>query len=396
MNPILARRLVAVGVALATGGAVLAANVSRIVQGPVSASVTGGHGPAALGEVRRELVELQLGQKNLDPDVARSALGSVPLASDPLTLLAAAGFEKDPRGASGKEAALLTEALRRDPRSRPARILMLRTAAANNDLRGAFEQLDVLSRLSPGLVNQAMASLGGLINTPQRMDQALDALKGHPNLYSPFVSGLVGKNHSREVIAKLGQGLPANVLAQNDIRGSVVGQLIDVQEFALARAIWQRGNPAKPDGLVFSPDFSDHSTSPPFNWELLETNAGSAVFGKGRGLDVVYYDRTPGRLARQIVTLSPGNYQLAAQFALVSGSADNVRLQVTCVGAAQPLVDLPLFSAKPGAAKSAAGFVVPAQGCEGQELAIVGVAAERQSETEVTVQRVDVVRSAGK
>lgn len=394
MNPIMARRLTAVGVAAAMATAVLAANVARVAEAPISAQAFGSHGPAALGDVRRQLVELQLGKKDIDISAAARALASMPLASDPFVLLAAGDLAKDPRGSGGREAALLKEALRRDPRSRTARILILRNMAANGDLRGAFEQLDVLSRLSPGLVNQAMASLGGLINTPQRMVQALAALTGHRSLYGPFVTGLVGKNHPREVIARLGQGLPADVLAQPDIRGSVVGQLVDVQEFALARSIWQRGNAAASTGLVFSPDFADHRTAPPFNWQMLETTSGSAAFGKERGLAVVYYDRSPGRLARQVITLAPGRYTLSVDFALVSGSSDNIRLQVSCFGAPQLLADLPLFSPKPGLTKSTLSFAVPAQGCSGQELSIGGVATARRSETEVDLQRVDIVRSA--
>jgi hypothetical protein len=394
MNPILARRLSAAGVAAAMAVAVIAANAARVAEAPISAKASGGPGPAALGEVRSQLIGLQLGQKNFDEAAARRALASVPLASEPFALLAARYLADNPRGSSGREAALLSEALRRDPRSRTARILLLRNMAAKGDLPGAFAQLDVLSRLSPGLVNQAMASLGGLINTPQRMDQALAALIGHRNLYGPFVSALVGKNHPREVIARLGQGLPADVLSQPDLRRSVVGQLVDVQEFALARSIWQRGGAAQSAGPVFSPDFADHRAAPPFNWQMLETTSGSAAFGKERGLSVVYYDRSPGRLARQIVTLAPGRYLLSVDFALVSGSAANVRLQISCFGASQLLAELPLFTPKPGRSKAAVSFEVPAQACIGQELSIAGVSTEQQSETEVDLQRIDITRSA--
>lgn len=384
------RRLLAVGAAAVLSASVFAANVVQVVEGPVSAQVPSGWGPAALGKVRRQLIGLQLGQKEIDAASARRALVSVPLASEPFALLAAQGLEINPRGQNGREAALLTEALRRDPRLRAARILMLRNLAANGDLRGAFAQLDVLSRLSPGLVNQAMDSIGGLINTPQRMGQALEALSGHQILYQPFVSGLVGKNKPREVVVRMAQGLPPAILANPAIRASVVAQLVDVQEFPLARSIWQRGNKAGSASLVFSPDFADHGTAPPFNWQMLDSQAGAAAFGKDRGLAVVYYDRTPGRLARQILTLPPGRYQLAVDFKLLSGSADNVRLQIACYGADQPMADLPLFAAKPGLTRRSASFSVPAANCSGQELSVAGIATDQRSETEVEVQRVDI------
>ena len=392
MNPVLARRLTAVGSALALCVMVLTANMVRIGESPVSARVASGWGPAALGKVRRQLIGLQLGQKEIDEGAARRALVYAPLASEPFALLAAKGLAQDPRGHGGQESALLTEALRRDPRSRTARILSLRNRAATGDLRGAFGQLDVLFRLSPGLVNQAMDTIARLIDSPQRMDLALSALSGHPNLYEPFISSLVGKNRSRDVIVRMAQGLPTDVLAKPAARASLVGQLVDVREFALARSIWQRGNPPGSNGLVFSPDFSDHRTAPPFNWQMLVSTAGSAAFGKNRGLSVVYYDRSPGRLALQIVTLPPGRYRLAVEFQLISGTADNVRLQIACYGASGPLADLALYSSKPGFFKTSALFDVPALGCNGQDLAIVGVATARRSETEVEVRRVDIMR----
>jgi hypothetical protein len=49
-----------------------------------------------------------------------------------------------------------------------------------------------------------------------------------------------------------------------------------------------------------------------------------------------------------------------------------------------------LYSSKPGFFKTSALFDVPAIGCNGQDLAIVGVAAERRSETEVEVRRVEI------
>ena len=391
MTPIPARRLTAIGAALALCAMVLTANIVRIVESPVSARVPSGWGPAALGKVRRQLIGLQLGQKEIDEGAVRRALVSAPLASEPFTLLAAKGLTQDPRG-HGQESALLTEALRRDPRSRSARILSLRNRAATGDLRGAFDQLDVLFRLSPGLVNQAMDTIARLIDSPQRMDLALSALSGHPNLYEPFVSSLVGKNRSRDVIVRMAQGLPADILARPPVRASLVGQLVDVREFALARSIWQRGNPPGSTGLVFSPDFSDQRTAPPFNWQMLVSTTGSAAFGKNRGLSVVYYDRSPGRLARQIVTLPPGRYRLTVEFQLISGTADNVRLQIACYGAPGPLTDLALYSSKPGFFKTSALFDVPALSCNGQDLAIVGIATERRSETEVEVRRVDIMQ----
>ena len=385
------RRLIAFAIFAVLGGAILLANAVRVFEAPVLAGHRVGWGPADLGRIRGQLAGLQAVQNNFDQAGAKRALASAPLASEPFTVLAAASLTQNPRGTTGREAALLTEALRRDPRSRTARMLLMRQLAASGDLKGSFAQLEVLYRLNPVLVTQAMNSIARLVETPKRMDVALEALSGRPNLYEPFVVGMVGKGKPRETVVELARGLPANILVNPGIRRSIVAQLVDVQEFALARSIWQMSAAKQPAGLVFSPDFSDRDTPSPFNWELFETTSGAAGFGKARGLSVSFYDRSPGRLAREVLTLAPGNYRLHVEFKLISGTADNVHLRITCFGAPAALAEIPLFASGQGLRKAEAGFQVPAQACAGQELAIWGVIASVRSETEVELQRVDIL-----
>ena len=372
-------------------GAILLSNAVRVLESPVAAGKPSGWGPADLGRIRGQLANLQGKQSEFDEAGARRALASTPLASEPFTAIAAASLAEDPRGKTGREAALLAEALRRDPRSRAARILLMQQLAVSGDLQGSFAQLEVLYRLNPVLVTQAMDSIAQLVDTPKRMDVALAALSGWSNLYEPFIVGMVGKNKPREIVERLARGLPADVLARPGIRRSIVGQLVDVGEFALAKSIWLAGHGKNSTGLAFSPDFSDRRTPPPFNWQLFETTSGAADFVKDHGLSVSYYDRSPGRLARQVVTLPPGSYRLYVEFKLVGGSVDNVRLQIICFGAATALAEISLFAPGPGWRKAESGFQVPAQACDGQELAILGVIAKQRSETEVQLRRVDIL-----
>lgn len=385
------RRVMAGAIFALLMGSMLLANAVSVLERPVAAGKAGGWGPADLGRIRGQLAGLQLNQSEFDVASARRALASAPLASEPFAAIAAASLVQDPRGNTGRESALLAEALRRDPRSRAARILLMRQLAVSGDMSGAFAQLDVLYRLNPVLVTKAMDSIAGLVNTPRRMDAALAALSGRPNLYEPFVVGMVGKNKPREIVVRLAQGLPVSIMARPEIRRSIVTQLVEVQEFTPAKSIWQAGLAKRSPGLVFSSDFSDRQTLPPFNWQLFETTSGAAGYVKPRGLAVNYYDRSPGQLARQIVTLPPGRYRLYVEFKLVGGLADNVRLRIGCFGAPDALVEIPLFASGPGLRKAEAGFEVPAQACSGQVLGIWGVLTEKRSEAEVELQRVDIL-----
>lgn len=389
-EPIEYRRLAAAAALfVALAGATLLAGIARVAQTP-AAGAQGGLGriaPGALGMIRFGLAQVGTQQLEVDPGTARQALRGMPLASDPLTALAAEGLIRDPKG-TDKETALLQEALRRDPRSRTARILLLRQVAASGDLAGAFNQLAAFSRLNPGLVATIMEAITVRITTPQQVDEALAAIDDHAVLYRPFVMRMSGKRKNPDVILRLTERLPANVMADPEVRASMVGQLVQAGEYAVARNLWQKGNPAGASGLLHSPDFADTKAQPPFNWKLTVDSTGAAERLRGGGMSIAYYDRNPGPLAEQLLTLNPGSYRVVSDFERIGGTADNVRLQIRCHGSGTVLGEVPFVSRKPSINRLSMDFAVPAFSCPGQVLAIVGVASEDRGEAQIQVQKI--------
>lgn len=396
-EPIEYRRLAAAAALfVALAGATLLAGIARVAQTP-AAGAQGGLGriaPGALGMIRFGLAQVGTQQFEVDPGTARQALRGMPLASDPLTALAAEGLIRNPKG-TDKETALLQEALRRDPRSRTARILLLRQVAASGDLAGAFNQLAAFSRLNPGLVATIMEAITVRITTPQQVDEALAAIDDHAVLYRPFVMRMSGKRKNPDVILRLTERLPANVMADPEVRASMVGQLVQAGEYAVARNLWQKGNPAGASGLLHSPDFADTKAQPPFNWKLTVDSTGAAERLRGGGVSIAYYDRNPGPLAEQLLTLNPGAYRVVSDFERIGGTADNVRLQIRCHGSGAVLGEAAFVSRKPGLNRLSMNFAVPAFGCPGQVLAIAGVASEDRGETQLQVQRVELTAIRG-
>ncbi|HQV02566.1 MULTISPECIES: hypothetical protein [unclassified Novosphingobium] len=378
--------------------AVLFSGIARVAETPAA----GASGrldriaPGSLGEVRFQLAKIGMDRVDVDPATAQIALRGVPLASDPLAALAARGLADDPRGSSGKEAALLAEALRRDPRSRPARILLLRQMAANGNLKGAFDQLAVFSRLNPGLVEAIMEAITARVGTVRQVDDALSAIAGHDGLYLPFVNRMVGKRKPPEVVLHMAQKLPAAVIAKPEIRRSVVRQLVDAGLFSDARRLWQQGLPNAGVRLVHSPDFADRAAPPPFNWQLYVGPTGAAERARNGGLSIAYYDRNPGLLATQLLTLVPGSYQAMADYEVISGTPDNVRLRIVCQGNGTVLGEAGLVQRKPGLNRLSLNFSVPGNGCNGQMLAVAGVATEERGEKHLLVKRIDVVAGGSK
>lgn len=388
----LRRMVAALSVFVALVVAIFLAGVARVAQTP-AAGARGGLeriAPGALGVIRFKLAQVGSGRIDIDPALARRAASGMPLAGDPFAALAADKLASNPKGTSGREAALLAEALRRDPRSRTARILLLRQMAATGNIEGAFQQLAGFSRLNPGLVDTIMASITSRITTPGQVDEALAAIDQHETLYRSFVRQMSNKPKSAEVALRVAEQLPAHVLAHPEVRRAMVNQLVRSGEFAVARNMWQRGNPAGASGLVHAPDFSDTRTSPPFNWELTVDSTGAAERNRGGGLTIAYYDRNPGPLAKQLLTLAPGSYRATAEFEVLGGTADNVHLTIACYGGETHLGHVPLKASKPGRNRLALDFVVPTIGCRGQTLSISGVASEERGETQLLLRRVDV------
>lgn len=393
LETVTARKVGAIGMFLLMVLAVMLAGIARVAEMP-AAGATGkfeGFSPGALGRTRFELARVGSGQIEIDRMTIARALDGAPLASDPFAVLAATTLAKYPKGTTGRETALLLEALKRDPRSRAARILLLRQMAAKGDIEGSFDQLAVLSRLNPALVSSIMDAVTGRISSPRQVDEALAAIEGHDELYQAFVYRMARKPKSREVVLRLSEGLPANVISKQDIRRVIVEQLVGVGEYGAARSLWQKGNASGASGLVHAPDFSDGNALPPFNWYLQVGTTGAAERSRSGGILVTYYDRDPGSLATQLITLSPGKYRVIADFEVLAGSVDNIRLRLVCKGSNAQLAENALYSRTLRKNRLSVEFVVPAFNCPAQVLDVFGAARDMRGESQVRIDRIEVL-----
>jgi len=354
----------------------------------------GAIGPGKLGELK----SLKLDSEGKAPAsidaVARRALPGSPLAFEPFFGVAAASFRDKTSVGGARDAALLQEALRRNPRSREARLLLLRHALGTGKLSEAIDQIAVLNRLTPGAANQLMAGLGGAIRSQRQVDEAVDALKPHPELYRPFLRGFKLARQAPELAIRLVSRLPEPALADPVVRKMAIEEMVEAKAFAEARALWGKGL-GKPGQLVHSPDFSDSKAPPPFNWTLAESESGVAERDRGGGLLVDYYGRSPGLLASQLLTLAPGSYTARLEYSTEAGNPSAPGVQVRCAGSPAPRALLPL-DAMVGASRTASlAFTVPAEGCKGQVLGLAGRVQERRDPQTLLVRRLDAVRGGG-
>lgn len=387
------RQLQALGAMLAVAAVALLGSMGRIAETRAAASspMLAALGPGKLGLLRAQQLDSEgKAPKGMDR-FARAALPGAPLAFEPFFGVAAVAFRGRNEVGGEREAALLREALRRNPRSREARLLLLRQAVGRGQLKQAIDQIAVLGRLSPGMVDQLMLSLGAAVNSERTVDEATQALRAHPELYHPFVQGYSRADKPAALTIRLVSQLPAEALADPRVRRNAVALLVKVQAFSTARQLWgaafaQRGE------LLHSPDFSDRRAPPPFNWEFTENETGVAERAAGGGVDLAYYGRSPGRLLSQLLTLGPGAYRLAIDYRSVDGTSGAIGLEVRCAGQGEALAMLPLGARAGADGEGQLAFTVPADGCAGQVVQFIGRALEERVGQEAMVRRLTLTR----
>lgn len=389
------RRTAAILAGVALALAALVAHIGRLAESPAAAAVPalGLLGPGKAGMLRG----LPLDGNGLPPagsaQLAREALAGSPLAYEPFFVAAAAGFQGSASAGTAADAALLREALHRNPRAREAHFLMLRHEVGSGDLKAAISHLAVMNRLTGGIADKMMPAVGMAIQTERQADDAVAGLAPHPELYAPFLRGFSQVPKPPALAVRLVTRLPQAGLADAKVRGLAIGVLVKAQAFAEARAIWG-GTGARAE-LVHSPDFADTKAPPPFNWALAEDTTGVAERAEG-GMFVSYFGRVPGPLTSQLLTLAPGTYKARLVYRSEGGSPGALGLQLMCVGSQTPLFDQPLAGAAGTNQALTVTFPIPDQGCKGQVLSVSGRVQESRDPQQAVLRRLDIALGGSK
>jgi hypothetical protein len=388
------RRARAIGAAVGLSAASLLAWFGAVAQTPVAAAspVLASVCPGSLGALRGARLDTRQRPPAGIEATARRALRCAPLAYEPFTAAAARGFANNASGAT-RDAALLREAIRRNPRARSARLLLLRHAIAGGRLTEAIGQLAALDRLRNPTALQIVNSLGKAIKTEAQVSEAVSAMRQSPALFRPFLQGFTATAKPAPVVVALTTALPKSILADRDNSRLIINQLVGAGQLSLARDIWANGLGRPQAGLLHSPDFSDSTSLPPFNWELAENTTGAAERRSGGGLSVSYYGRVPGPLVTQLLALEPGSYRATLSYRTEAGVPGAIGLGVRC-GVQGALLREERLAARAGQrAVLRLDFSVPAQGCPGQLLSLHGRPTEERDPQDVLLERITLERT---
>ena len=320
---------------------------------------------------------------------ARRAAAQNPLSYIPFLFAAGAHFRTNSDVGSSRDAALLNEALRRNPRSRHARTLLLRHEIGSNRVGGAIEQLASLFRLDPVAATGLLRGVGAAVSNPVQISEAMDAMRGHPELYPEFVTGFIAVPRTSAMLDVFSGQLPGNVVRLPRIAEQIVGKYAANKDYPRALAFARRVGGTSSAPPVADPQFRSTRAIPPFAWELTADATGVAERQKSGGVLIDYYGRDPGMLVRRLAALPAGKHVATIDYENLSGSLGSIGLQIACADGGRPMLDF-VFAQKPGRrVVKTLPFEIP-DSCRGQSVAIVGLPLERRISQQLLVHRLEV------
>lgn len=299
----------------------------------------------------------------------------------------------DAQGDRARADALYAIAVRRAPRDRIARATLADRAFARGDLAAAFEQLDALLRVAPGVRDPVLRQLAPQFGDARLQAALVARLAADPPWRGALRPVLLDPGTpTQAALALLDQLAARTALSAEETAARVLLLQRDGRD-AEARRQWLESLPMTADATsawLFDGGFEHPDIAGPYAWQqtpppgvAMATDADAAATGR-QSLRIDFSGRaiaTPG--LQQALALPPGRYrlQLAADNATDAQRPFAWRLACRSGGASLLSLPLPAPSASATGWQPVAGeFDVPPD-CPGQVLRLDFLArslAERQ------------------
>ena len=168
-------------------------------------------------------------------------------------------------------------------------------------------------------------------------------------------------------------------------------------DYVGARKTWLAALPERERGAnrtMYDGAFRGVAAPRPFGWAFQDVDAGRAEPAKDGGrnyLDVAYFGGRGVILAEQVLALPPGRHTLR----LVARSPNGIQSgklywRLTCLPGGAQIGALDLSQANADDRRFAAAFTVPASGCAGQGLALVGEPGDVATAVNLELSRMEI------
>lgn len=300
------------------------------------------------------------------------AMARAPLAGEPLFFFGMKALGEDDLAAAER---LLVEARARDPRNAYPRIALMALYIRTGRVREGSRELATVARLEPRGSQLLVPQLIRLTRSAEAREALVEAVGDQP-IMADVLTALAAEETDPAVLVSLSRRQPPRPdggFAEWQRR--LLARLVEAGDVARAFELWRGFVGGERGALLYDAEFRGRPGPPPFNWELVADDVGAAERGRDGGLDLEYFGRRSGPLARQLLLLRPGRYRVAFQVeGNATGQGSRIELKIACRGGAS-LLALPFRGVTQTVRRAEADFTVPG-GCEGQWFSFAGEAAE--------------------
>jgi len=370
-----------------------------IGENPYAAALVAPNDPAVKIALARTEFELQNGRVSpASQSAAEGALRRAPLASDPFLLVGVAAIAAGDR-AKGER--FLTEAQRRNPRSRIAHLLLLDAYLRNDRIEDAAAGIATLTRLLPQAGTVLVAELGRMVRDPRTGPGLINILGRDPAMQEAVLAHLATESADPDLILKIAAAGPRRAPSAQSAAWQMLllDRLVEKGDIGRAYGLW-RGfaglGGASTDKAVYDGRFQGLPGEPPFNWRLAAGASGVAERTKRSELQVEYYGRDRAEMASQLLILQPGRYSMRfGAHGDAPGEGSKLTWTLACRAGDAQLFTMPVTNINSASRTFTREFTVPASGCSAQWLRLIGAPDDFPTAQSLTISDVRIEPGSG-
>lgn len=263
-------------------------------------------------------------------EATKPVLRRGPLEEEPFILAALADYNAENFADAAR---LLSIARVRNPRSIEVRFLAVDVFLGQGNIGAAARELDALFRLAPQQRMLAQEMLVLLASYPDTSAQTLGALRDD-RVKSTLLVALARSGMGEADLLKAIRITRAAEFVTNEPAtiDSIARPYVTSGDYLAAFRVWSAlvGLETNSASLLRDPQFEEGLPGP-FGWELLSSADGYAR-SDSPGLTAEIYGRRNALLARQLLVLEPGRYQIGID---VAEPSDQGEVVLQCVAGAE-------------------------------------------------------------
>lgn len=329
----------------------------------------------------------QLSSQTLDR--LKEASRAAPVAEEPLLYIGMAAAFQDRARASE----LFKEVARREPRSRLARLFLLDDHLRAARVPEATIEIAALMRLIPQTNKVLLPELAKFARDPRTAGALQRTLEADPELKQALLSHLASTGKDVDLVFRLAGAEAGSGRKPAGWQLALLKKLAADGDVRRAHALWQRLDPTASGTLIYDPGFTGRAAPAPFGWVFSSGSGGVAEPASGGKLEIQYYGRENADLAKQLLVLDPGSYQLSMRVAGKSNdNTSGISWSVVCHDNERELGVLKVrelsFTEKP----LSLSFVVPSSGCRAQSLILAGLSKEFPATESLTISALQLTK----